>query len=124
MRSWMTEVAVLRHFFCACAPHNIDGGAAEPRLVAGAAGLRSSRPDQRMFAVFAFEEVGVNRRGERRIVELDRVIDPVVLRGAAPCGTDLDARDDHPEAGRLFAGGGRIAGARRALVSGPRGLDG
>ena len=39
--------------------------------------------------VVAFEEVGIDRRGEGRIVELDGMLGAVVLRGPAPGGTDL-----------------------------------
>jgi hypothetical protein len=39
--------------------------------------------------VVAFEEVGVDRRGEGRIVEFDGMVGVVVLRGPAPGGTDL-----------------------------------
>ena len=41
--------------------------------------------------VVAFEKVGVDRRGEGRIVEFDGMVGAVVLRGPAPGCTDLDA---------------------------------
>src|SRR5258705_2277602 len=50
---------------------------------------RSARPDEGVIGL-ALEEVGVDRRREGRIVELDRVILPVLLLGPAPRGPHSD----------------------------------
>jgi len=63
-----------------------DGGYLRPAIDAG---LRAQIPFSG--CVVAFEEVGVDRRGEGRIVEFDGMVGAVVLRGPAPGGTDLDA---------------------------------
>src|SRR5271163_1777115 len=64
---------------------------------------RSARPDEGVIGL-ALEEVGVDRRREGRIVELDRVILGVLLRGSAPRGTYLDVADQHPQVRGLVVG--------------------
>lgn len=114
----MPAAPVFRGFCCLFAPHNIGVMWAAPLYLSGAARCRSARPDQGIFAIVAFEEVGVDGCAEGGIVELDRVVGPILLGvGLAPGGTDLDAGDDDPQVGRLVAGGGGIAGMRRALAS-------
>src|SRR6266851_4331580 len=70
-----------------------------------AVGPASARPDQAEgLAAFVIEEVGVDRRGEARIVELDRKVIAALAGALRPRGTDLCAADKHPVAWRVVAG--------------------
>src|SRR5712691_10092102 len=74
-----------------------------------AVGPAAARPDQAEgLAAFVIEEVGVDRRGEARIVELDREVIAAFAGALRPRGTDLGAADKHPVA--------------RCVVAGPAGL--
>src|SRR5258707_237761 len=65
----------------------------------------SARPDQAEgLAAFVIEEVGVDRRGEARIVELDREVIAALAGALRPRGADLCAADKHPVAWRVVAG--------------------
>src|SRR5258707_30565 len=70
-----------------------------------AVGPAAARPDQAEgLAAFVIEEVGVDRRGEARIVELDREI-VASLRGALrPGGTYFRSGHKDPVAWRVVAG--------------------
>src|SRR5260370_24542015 len=75
-----------------------------------AVGPAAARPDQAEgLAVFVIEEVGVDRRGEARIVELDREVIAALAGALRPRGTDLGAADKHPVARCVVA---RPAGLR------------
>src|SRR5713101_5204645 len=64
----------------------------------------SARPDQAEgLAAFVIEEVGVDRRGEARIVELDREIIAALAGALRPGGADLGAADKDPVAWRVVA---------------------
>ena len=66
----------------------------------------SARPDQ-CVAVIDRDEVGVDRRREGRVVELDRVVDGVdVLGGPLPRGTYLDITDHHAQVRSFLVLGG------------------
>src|SRR5258707_15649673 len=68
-----------------------------------------ARPDQAEgLAAFVIEQVGVDRRGEAWIVELDREVIAALVGALRPRGADLRAADKHPVA--------------RGLVAGPAGL--
>src|SRR5712692_5801946 len=70
-----------------------------------AVGPAAARPDQAEgLAAFVIEEVGVDRRGEARIVELDREVIAALAGALRPGGTDLGAADKHPVAWRVVAG--------------------
>src|SRR5712671_6210023 len=75
-----------------------------------AVGPAATRPDQAEgLAAFVIEEVGVDRRGEARIVELDREVIAALAGALRPRGTDLGAADKHPVARCVVA---RPAGLR------------
>src|SRR5258707_4920100 len=70
----------------------------------------AARPDQAEgLAAFVIEEVGVDRRGEARIVELDREVVAALVRALRPRGADLGTADKDPVAWRVVA---RPAGLR------------
>src|SRR5260221_361596 len=65
----------------------------------------AARPDQAEgLAAFVIEEVGVDRRGEARIVELDREVIAALVGALRPGGADLCAADKDPVAWRVVAG--------------------
>src|SRR5215471_16521033 len=69
-----------------------------------AVGLAAARPDQaKGLAAFVVEQVGVDRRVEARIVELDREIIAALGGALRPRGADLGAADKHPVARRVVA---------------------
>src|SRR5215831_11003657 len=64
-----------------------------------AVGPAAARPDQAEgLAAFVVEQVGVDRRGEARIVELDREVIAVLAGALRPRGTNLRAADKDPVA--------------------------
>src|SRR5258708_25129954 len=64
----------------------------------------ATRPDQAEgLAAFVIEEVGVDRRGEARVVELDREIIAALVGALRPGGADLCAADKDPVAWRVLA---------------------
>src|SRR6266478_8517435 len=70
-----------------------------------AVGPAAARPDQAEgLAAFVIEEVGVDRRGEARIVELDREVIAALVRALRPGGADLGAAYKDPVAWRVVAG--------------------
>src|SRR5579871_3961429 len=70
-----------------------------------AVGPAAARPDQAEgLAAFVIEEVGVDRRGEARIVELDREVIAALAGALRPCGADLCAADKDPVAWCVLAG--------------------
>src|SRR5579871_2462517 len=70
-----------------------------------AVGPAAARPDQAEgLAAFVVEQVGVDRRGEARIVELDREIIAALGGALRPGSTDLGAADKHAVAWRVVAG--------------------
>src|SRR6266849_2721004 len=74
-----------------------------------AIGPAAARPDEAEgLAAFVIEEVGVDRRVEARIVELDREVIAALAGALRPGGADLGAADKHPVA--------------RCVVAGPAGL--
>src|SRR5215467_7759782 len=74
-----------------------------------AVGPAAARPDQAEgLAAFVIEEVGVDRRGEARIVELDRQVIAALVRALRPGGADLGAADKDPVAWRVVAGPGGL----------------
>src|SRR5713226_7787228 len=65
----------------------------------------SARPDQAEgLAAFVIEEVGVDRRGEARIVELDREVIAALAGALRPRGADLRFAREDPVARRVVAG--------------------
>src|SRR5262252_1839431 len=67
--------------------------------------LAAAGPDQAEgLAAFVIEEVGVDRRGEARIVELDREVIAALVGALRPRGADLCAADKDPVAWRVVAG--------------------
>src|SRR5499427_9661263 len=67
--------------------------------------LAAAGPDQAEgLAAFVIEEVGVDRRGEARIVELDREVIAALIGALRPGGADLCAADEDPVAWRVVAG--------------------
>src|SRR5579885_1541596 len=70
-----------------------------------AVGPAAASPDQAEgLAAFVIEEVGVDRRGEARIVELDREVIAALAGALRPCGADLCAADKDPVAWCVLAG--------------------
>src|SRR5258708_2190208 len=70
-----------------------------------AVGPAAARPDQAEgLAAFVIEEIGVDRRGEARIVELDREVIAALAGALRPGGADLGAADKDPVAWRVVAG--------------------
>src|SRR5258708_1107760 len=70
-----------------------------------AVGPAAARPDEAEgLAAFVIEEVGVDRRGEARIVELDREVIAALAGALRPGGADLGAADKDPVARRVVAG--------------------
>src|SRR5258708_38869583 len=68
-------------------------------------GPAAARPDQAEgLAAFVIEEVGVDRRGEARIVQLDREGIAAFAGALRPGGADLGAADKDPVAWRVVAG--------------------
>src|SRR5258707_523652 len=64
-----------------------------------------ARPDQAEgLAAFVIEQVGVDRRGEAWIVELDREVIAALVGALRPRGADLRAADKHPVARCVVAG--------------------
>src|SRR5262249_7893473 len=64
----------------------------------------AARPDQAEgLAAFVVEQVGVDRRVEAWIVELDREVIAALAGGLRPRGADLGAADKHPVAWRVVA---------------------
>src|SRR5262249_7727230 len=65
----------------------------------------AARPDQAEgLAAFVIEEVGVDRRGEAWIVELDRQVIAAFVGTLRPGGADLGTADKDPVAWRVVAG--------------------
>jgi hypothetical protein len=65
----------------------------------------AARPDEAEgFAAFVIEEVGVDRRGEARIVELDREVIAALIGALRPGGADLGFAREDPVAWRVVAG--------------------
>jgi len=65
----------------------------------------AARPDQAEgLAAFVIEEVGVDRRGEARIVELDREVIAALAGALRPRGAALRFAREDPVAGRVVAG--------------------
>src|SRR5258708_530568 len=65
----------------------------------------AARPDQAEgLAALVIEEVGVDRRGEARIVQLDREVIAALVGALRPGGADLGAADKDPVAWRVVAG--------------------
>src|SRR5258708_11607585 len=70
-----------------------------------AIGPAAARPDQAEgLAAFVIEEVGVDRRREARIVELDREVIAALAGALRPRGADLGTADKDPVAWRVVAG--------------------
>src|SRR5688572_4674271 len=88
----------------------------------GGGASRSARPDQLVLAV-ALDQVGVDRGGEARVVELDAdELAPVALAGAQPACADLDLPYEDAVVGLRFAA---LFGRRdRDLGLEAHGLDG
>src|SRR5229473_241779 len=64
-----------------------------------AVGPAAAGPDEAEgLAAFVIEEVGVDRCGEARIVELDREVIAALVGALRPGGADLGAADKHPVA--------------------------
>ena len=61
-------------------------------------------PDEAEAFVLVFEEVGVDRSGEARIVQLEAKIVATLVRGLRPGGADLGAADQDAVAGSVLAG--------------------
>src|SRR6202522_4253918 len=68
-------------------------------------GLAAARPDQgRGLAILVFEEAGVDRSGEARIVKLDREVGAALVRALGPGCPDLSPADKDAVAGRVVVG--------------------
>ena len=84
-------------------PRPVGRGLTAPLLAAATVG---AGPDQRVaLAVLLIEEIGVDRGGETRIVELEAQIVAALTRALGPGGADLGAADEDPVAGGVLAGG-------------------
>src|SRR5712692_2501232 len=69
-----------------------------------AVGPAAARPDQAEgLAALVIEEVGVDRRGEARIVELDREVIAALVGALRPGGADLRSADEDPVAWCIVA---------------------
>ena len=86
------------------APFRLERGLVGPiELVA--VGLAVAGPDEGVaFAIFVIEQVGVDRRVEARIVQLDRDIVAAFGGALRPPGPDLGAADIDPVAGGVVVG--------------------
>jgi len=67
---------------------------AEARRLSGLSGLQAG-PEQVEGAVLHLDEVGVDRRQEARIIQLDREVIPAAIRGLFPPGTQLKFSCEH-----------------------------
>src|SRR5260221_14788659 len=84
-------------------PVSRTGPYSRPALVA--ARLAAARPDEgEGLAVLVVEEIGVDRRVEAGIVELDREIVAALVGALRPGGPDLGAADIDPVAGGVVVG--------------------
>ena len=80
----------------------VPGGA---RTAQSPFGLRPAGPDEgEGLAVGVVEQVGVDRSGEARVVELDRKIVAAFIGALRPGGSDLGAADKDPMAGGVVVG--------------------
>ena len=70
-----------------------------------AVGLAAAGPDQGVgLGVFVVEEVGVDRRVEARVVQLDREVVAALVGALRPGGPDLRAADIDTMAGGVVVG--------------------
>ena len=87
-----------------------EGPAGGPGGALGRSGLVAVRPagagpdEGEAVAVLVVEEVGVNRRVERRIVQLDRQVVAALVGALRPGGPDLRPADEDPVAGGVVVG--------------------
>src|SRR5258708_33751015 len=89
-----------------------------------AVGPAATRPDQAEgLAAFVIEQVGVDRRGEARIVELDREVIAALVGALRPGGADLRAADKDPVAWRVVAGPVGLRNDADAFCLDPEGED-
>lgn len=63
----------------------------------------AARPDQVVRAVLAFDQAGIDRRRERRIVEGHGLVFPPSLAGLVPCRADVVAGGLEAEVGGVLA---------------------
>ena len=83
-------------------PPGFPGGIGAGWSVAAAAA--GARPDQTVgLAALVVEEVGVDRGGEARIIELEPEIGAALVRLFGPGCADFGAADENPVRGRAFA---------------------
>lgn len=80
------------------------GAAGSDRAGCGSVGA-AARPDQRVHAVFALDQIGVDRAGEARIIQLHAEEDlAAVLSGLFfPSGAELDGTGEDAIVGSLVA---------------------
>ena len=77
---------------------------AGPRRTSLAVAAGGTGPDEAETAVLVLEEVGVDRSGEARIVELEAKIVAALVRLLGPGGSDFGAADQDAVAGSVLAG--------------------
>src|SRR5436305_9283463 len=101
---------VVRPFRLSGVPDSLASRGKAPACPAGALLIGSVRaagragPDERVaIAVLVVEEVGVDGGVEARIVELEAQIVAALVGAFGPGGADLDAADQNPVAGGVFA---------------------
>ena len=98
-------------------PPMVDATTPRPHATvwAGRRGRRSvalaARPDQVVRAVLAFDQAGVDRRRERRVIQGHRQIRPVRLADLLPRRVDLEVAGDDPVVRSVLA----LLGVRNEL---------
>src|SRR6266481_3645797 len=85
-------------------PRPASPGGASWRTASVAVLLAAAGPDEGEALAIVFDEVGIDRSGEARIVQLDREIVAAFAGALRPGGPDLRAADIDPMAGGVVAG--------------------
>ncbi len=78
--------------------------------------LAAARPDQGVAVVLVVEEVGVDRRVEARIVQLERKVIAALVGALGPGGPDLDPADIDPVAGGIAVAAAGLGTMRTPLA--------
>src|ERR1700738_1744906 len=86
--------------------------------------LAAAGPDEgEGLAVWVVEEVGVDRSGEARIVQLDREVVAALVGALRPGGSDLGSADEDPMAGSVVVGPVGLRDDAHALCLDAQGSD-
>ena len=80
-----------------------------------AAGVGAGPDEARALTVFVIEEVGVDRGGKARIVQLQAQVLAALVRFLRPGGADLGAADQNPVGGRVLTRGPQVGDEAHTL---------